>query len=480
MRDITPCLLFNVLVVSIGSFLFGYHIAELNAPQDIISCHGHGISLELDIRPCIPMSEQTYGLVTSVFSVGGLVGAVSAGSIADTYGRKRTAMFNSVGFIVGPALMALATDVTTLSLGRIISGLSAGSSVVIAPLYIHSVAPAEYAGTFGASTQVIINLGILVAQFLGLFLSVVPYWRIILAVGGFIGLAQCLLLPFCVESPKWLASVGDRELAYRSLVKLRGRSDVDDELVSFDDTTSPDGENDGPDDATPNQRLLGHSTEANTSTTPKITLYQFMTMADYRRQLIAVVGIMIAQQFMGINAIVMYGVSILGDIIPTGATLINVIVSLLNLFVTAIAARIIDKVGRKTPLLLSIVGMGIFSALLGTGIIFKIQVLSGISTLLFVSSFAIGLGPLPFMIASELVGHEAVGAAQSIGLTTNWLATFAVAYGFPSLRAVVGNGEVFFIFSALSVASFLFVSRHIPETKGRTVDEVWGQARHVD
>ncbi|KAK6339535.1 hypothetical protein TWF718_008941 [Orbilia javanica] len=479
MRDITPYLLFNVLVVSIGSFLFGYHIAELNAPQDIISCHGHGTSLELDIRPCIPMSEQTYGFVTSVFSVGGLIGAVSAGSIADTYGRKRTAMFNSVGFIVGPALMALATDVTTLSIGRIISGLSAGSSVVIAPLYIHSVAPAEYAGTFGASTQVIINLGILVAQFLGLFLSVVPYWRVILAVGGFIGLAQCLLLPFCVESPKWLASVGDRELAYRLLVRLRGRSDVDDELVPFGDT-SPDGEDGGLDDASPNQRLLGQSAEATTSTTPKVTLYQFMTMADYRRQLIAVVGIMIAQQFMGINAIIMYGVSILGDIIPTGATLINVIVSLLNLFVTAIAARVIDKVGRKPPLLLSIVGMGVFSALLGTGIIFKIQVLSGISTLLFVSSFAIGLGPLPFMIASELVGHEAVGAAQSIGLTTNWLATFAVAYGFPSLRAVVGNGEVFFIFSVISVLSFLFVSRHIPETKGRTVDEVWGYSRHVD
>ena len=93
------------------------------------------------------MSEQTYGLVTSVFSVGGLIGAVSAGSIADTYGRKRTAMFNSIGFIIGPILMALATNVTTLSLGRVISGLSAGSSVVIAPLYIHSVAPVEYAGT---------------------------------------------------------------------------------------------------------------------------------------------------------------------------------------------------------------------------------------------------------------------------------------------------------------------------------------------
>ncbi|KAF3932425.1 hypothetical protein ABW20_dc0100035 [Dactylellina cionopaga] len=93
------------------------------------------------------MSAQTYGFVTSVFSVGGLLGAVTAGYIADTYGRKKAAMFNSAGFIVGPALMALATNVTTLSIGRVISGISAGSSVVIAPLYIHNVAPPEYAGT---------------------------------------------------------------------------------------------------------------------------------------------------------------------------------------------------------------------------------------------------------------------------------------------------------------------------------------------
>lgn len=294
--------------------------------------------------------------------------------------------------------------------------------------------------------------------------------------GGVIGLAQCILLPFCVESPKWLASVGSKDLAYRSLVKLRGRADVDDEIAAFTDGGGRRNETDD-EDADVNQRLL--DTPADTGSR-KVSLYEFMTGPEYRRQLIAVVGIMIAQQFMGINSIIMYGVSILQDIIPTGATLINVIVSLLNLFVTAIAARVIDRVGRKLPLLVSITGMGIFSALLGIGILFKIQLLSGISTLLFVSSFAIGLGPLPFMIASELVAHDAVGAAQSIGLTTNWLATFVVAYGFPSLREAVGNGQVFFIFSGLAVVFFLFVAKNIPETKGRTVDEVWGSSRHVD
>ncbi|KAK6526218.1 hypothetical protein TWF694_004836 [Orbilia ellipsospora] len=421
------------------------------------------------------MSEQEFGLVTSIFSVGGLFGAVTAGSIANKYGRKRAALFNSAGFIIGPILMALATNITTLSIGRIISGVSAGSSVVIAPLFIHNVAPPEHAGVFGASTQVIINVGILIAQFLGLFLSSVPYWRVILGVGGLIGLAQLVLLPFCVESPKWLVSAGERDLARRCLAKLRGRPDIEDEITTYSRETNHGSIHD--EDPDPSQGLLDNATHNNT---PQVTIYEFLTNVEYRRQLIAVVGIMIAQQFMGINVIIMYGVSILKDIIPRGAYLINVIISLLNLFVTAIAAKMIDRVGRKTPLLVSITGMGIFSALLGIGIVFKIQLLSGVSTLLFVSSFAIGLGPLPFMIASELVGHDAVGAAQSVGLTTNWLATFAVAYGFPTLRLVVGNGQVFFIFGILSVFFFLFVSKNIPETKGRTVDEVWGLTQHAD
>ncbi|KAF3933445.1 hypothetical protein ABW19_dt0201857 [Dactylella cylindrospora] len=419
------------------------------------------------------MSEREYGFVTSIFSFGGLLGAITAGSITDRYGRKKTALFNCAGFIVGPAFMTLATDITTLSIGRVIVGVSAGSSVVVGPLYIHNVAPPEHAGAFGASTQVIINFGILVAQSLGLFLSTVPYWRLILAIGGFIGLAQLLLLPFCVESPKWLASTGNLPLARRSLARLRGRLDIEDEIFAINAGREASDEG----DTAPDQRLLSTADDDHTE---KVSLYSFLTDAEHRPQMIAIVGIMIAQQFMGINVIVMYGVSILKDIIPTGAALINVIVSLLNLFVTAIAARMIDKVGRKPPLLFSIAGMGFFSLLLGIGIVFRVQLLSGVSTLLFVSSFAIGLGPLPFMIASELVDHKAVGAAQSIGLTTNWLATFAVAYGFPSLRLILGNGQVFFIFTTLSIVFFVFVSKCIPETKGKTVDEVWGRTRRVD
>lgn len=296
----------------------------------------------------------------------------------------------------------------------------------------------------------------------------------ILGTGGFIGILQLLLLPFCVESPKWLLSAGSEELARNTLRKLRGTTDVEDEIISYrrSHATYED------DEASPSQGLLASDSSNNPRpASPAVTILSFLTVVEYRNQLFAVVGIMIAQQFMGINVIVMYGVSILKDIVPSAAALINVAVSLINLFVTVAAARLIDKFGRKPLLLLSILGMGFFSGLLALGITYQLPVISGLSTLLFVSSFALGLGPLPFMIASELVAHDAVGAAQSIGLTTNWLATFAVAYGFPVLRSFIGNGGVFLTFTLLSALFTAFVVRFIPETKGKTVEEVWFGSR---
>src|SRR5262249_13935015 len=112
---------------------------------------------------------------------------------------------------------------------------------------------------------------------------------------------------------------------------------------------------------------------------------------------------------------------------------------------------------------------------------FKVKVLSAVSTLFFVASFATGLGAFPFMIATGVVGHPAVGGGQSISPTVNWLAPFTLGYGLPRLRAFMGNGNVFFVFSCTALVFFTFVSRFVPETKGkRSADEVWGITRRED
>lgn len=211
-----------------------------------------------------------------------------------------------------------------------------------------------------------------------------------------------------------------------------------------------------------------------------LSIMQVFHHPDYKKAAIAVIMVMLAQQFSGINSIVMYGVSLLAGLLESNSALLNLAVSAINIVITAGGAPLPDKFGRKPCLLGSIAGMGISALLLAIGIMKSVPVLSALAVLFFVSSFALGLGPVPFILASELVGPEAVDATQSIALGANWIATFIVAQFFPLLSAQLG-GKVYLIFAALSAFFFGFLSWYVPETKGRkNADEVWGRERRVD
>ena len=186
---------------------------------------------------------------------------------------------------------------------------------------------------------------------------------------------------------------------------------------------------------------------------------------------------MAAQQLTGINSIVMYSVSLLSALLPTTAALLTVMVSALNVVMTTACAPLSDKIGRKTCILLSIAGMGISSLLLFSGIFWGVKPLAAAATLTFVGSFAVGLGPVPFILANELVGPEAVGATQSWALAANWIATFLVSQFFPIINeALGGRGKVYILFAAFAGAFGAFIAWWVPETKGkRGADEVWGR-----
>ena len=190
---------------------------------------------------------------------------------------------------------------------------------------------------------------------------------------------------------------------------------------------------------------------------------------------------MLAQQLCGINSVIMYSVSFLRDLLPTTAGIITIAVGALNLVMTIACAPLSDRLGRKTCLLLSIAGMGSMSLVLGFALLFGVQILAAVATLLIVASFAVGLGPIPFILANELVGPEAVGATQSLALSANWIATFLVAQFFPILNVALDQGRVFFLFAGLAVVFFAFVLWWVPETKGKkNADEVWGRERRED
>lgn len=491
-KDLTARLLITVAAIGLGPLQFGYHLAELNAPQSVMSCE----ALDPKISDCIPMESRDIGLVNSINAIGGCFGAMFSGAIADRIGRRRCSFINCIFFVLAPLIMATATTVPMMCLGRFLAGIGAGSSIVVTPVYVNEISPPNLRGVLGSMIQLSINFGIMTSQFLGIFWSTEAHWRRILFAGSVIGILNGLLLPICVESPKWLALNGMVQEARVALMKLRSSPNAfDDEFVqwragitatnSIISTSEGEetGRSEGGDTNTPASSGLASesagllSTEDNFKDSDNnkgvIGAMEFFTNQQYRKILVAVIGVMVIQQMCGVNSIVFYGVSILSSSLPQGSKVINCFISLMNCIVTAAIAPAVDKYGRKPLLLVSTAGMGLFSGLLTLGLSFNWSIVSSISACLFVVSFATGLGPIPFLIISELTPSPAVGISQSVATTANWLSTFLVGFLFPILKSSLQD-QVFLVFTLTSLLSLIFFVKFVPETKGKpNARRVW-------
>ncbi|KAK8209626.1 vacuolar protein sorting-associated protein 73 [Phyllosticta capitalensis] len=478
-KDLTAYFIFLLFTATLGPLLFGFHLAELNTPEDVIRCKKKSLFAKsaAKLPQCMPMDPAQWGLVGSIFTLGGLLGALSAGPVAGRYGRLKCMQFTTVFFVIGPVLEALSPHIGVLGFGRFVSGLGAGAAVVVVPIYISEVAPPAERGFFGSFTQIMCNVGILITQLLGYFLSHGSMWRVILAAAGVIGLIQAIGLFAGVESPKWLADQGRPSKAKKNLRKIRGQdANISEEIQDwgFADVDQMSDEE---------ETLLNNSEDSTISPPPDkankapLGTLAVLTHPETARATFSVMMVMLAQQFTGINSIIMYGVSLLATLLAANSALLNLLVSVVNIIATTSSAPLIERLGRKTCILGSITGMGVTSLLLGISILRHIPILSVVAVVGFVASFGLGLGPVPFILASELVGPEAVGAVQSWALAANWVATFIVAQFFPILSARLG-GHVFFIFAALAIVFGSFIAFFVPETKGkRNADEVWGRQR---
>ncbi|ROT37488.1 hypothetical protein SODALDRAFT_280627 [Sodiomyces alkalinus F11] len=477
--------------------------AELNAPQDVINCKKKAINTAEpypskwwhSARPeskttggllphCIPMNDAAFATVSSIFTAGGLVGALCTGPYASKRGRLSAMRLTALLYVVGATLETTAGNIPWLAVGRFLSGVAAGASTVVVPLYISEISPPSERGLFGATTQISINVGILFTQTLGYFLSYGSAWRGILGTGIAIALVQASGLVFMPESPAWLAANRDVTEARRVLQRIRGSNyDIGEETAAWE----------GGDLESEREGLLsqtgaedGRPTPSSKSSGSHLGFIQVVKDSQYRPAIIAVVAVAFAQQFCGINSVIMYSVSLLTDLLPISSALLTILISVVNLVTTVSCSPLPDRLGRKTCILLSIIGQGTSSLALALSIRFGIKILSAVSVVAFVGFFAVGLGPVPFILASELVGQEAVGATQSLCLAANYIATFFVAQFFPIINATLndvlgGAGWVYFIFAGFALFFAFFISWRVPETKGKKdADEVWGRTRRLD
>lgn len=296
-RDTTAYLVYVLLVATLGPFQFGYHLAELNAPQDVLTCKKksiHQSALPNSLPQCIPMNIAQFSVVTSIFTLGGLLGALGAGPSCNRYGRLQTMRLTTFSFVLGSALESFAPNIGLLCFGRLVSGLGCGAAIVVVPIYIAEVAPPKQKGLFGAFTQVSICLGILVTQLLGYFMSKGNLWRIILAIAGAIGVLHFAGLFLVPESPKWLAENRSPQHARHILRRIRGhKADVDAEVKAWNIDASAT-------DITEEESLLSAPPGSHPGSNPRaasssISLWGALVHPAYRPAIIAVIAVMFTQ-----------------------------------------------------------------------------------------------------------------------------------------------------------------------------------------
>jgi SP family galactose:H+ symporter-like MFS transporter len=415
----------------------------------------------LFLKKDFALSAFEQGIVTSAVLVGATLGAGFSGHLADRFGRRRMVIALAVLFFIASLVTGLAPTVAWLIFGRILVGIAIGVCSYTGPLYISEISPAESRGSLVSLNQLLITVGILVSYLADFLLAGGEHWRwmfglaaipsVVLAVG-------MLLLP---ESPRWLVYKGRPDLAEKVLRRVLPEEDINRELAAITSLASEGN---------------GHPATSSRNTAGWAELLS----AENRPALIVGVGLAMFQQITGINTIIYYAPTIfqlahIGS--AAQAILATAGVGAVNVLMTVISIRLIDRVGRRPLLLTGISGMIASLAVLGA--VFSLSSsasslgwLAVVSMMLYVGSFAISLGPIFWLLISEIYPQRVRNLAMGVATMANWGFNLIVALTFLSLVESLGANWTFWLYAVISIASLLFCYRRVPETKGRVLEEI--------
>uniref|UniRef100_A0A8C3UT49 Solute carrier family 2, facilitated glucose transporter member 4 n=1 Tax=Catharus ustulatus TaxID=91951 RepID=A0A8C3UT49_CATUS len=413
--SLTPALALTVFAASLSSLGFGFNIGVINAPQKVLEGEYNATWARRWGSPPPPQTiSLLWSLSVAIFSVGGM-GTWAWLKLAWNWAGRALLATNGLA-VVGGALMGgakLGPTYTLIIIGRFIVGAYSGLVSVLVPLYVGEVAPLRLRGALGTLHQLGIVLGILGAQVLGLraLLGTPAAWPALFGAGLLPAALQLLLLPLCPESPRFLLARGQRGRARRG------------ECGAFG--------------------LAG------------VGLLELCRSRRYRQPLIVTLGLQLAQQLSGINAIFYYSTSIF-----EGAGLRDPAVGTIGTGVVNVAATVVlvERAGRRLLQLVGLLGM---MGCLG-GPVWGALALA--SALAFVGFFAVGPGPLPWFVGAELFPPGPRGAALGLAGLVNWASNTAVAMAFPDALGPF----VFLLFGGLLAGFALFTFLLLPETRGRT------------
>jgi MFS transporter, SP family, galactose:H+ symporter len=427
------------LFAALGGLLFGYDTGVISGALIFIK-HEFGLST---------VAEE---IVVSGVLLGATIGAAFGGKAADLFGRRRVLLVTAAIFGIGALASAVAPSPLILIVSRVVLGLAIGLASTNVPVYLSEIAPAHARGWVVSLFQLAVTVGIVVAYLTDYaFAGIEGGWRLMLGLGVAPALVFGIGMFFLPETPRWLIRGGHYEVAHRVLVRIRDLGDVQIEIEEIKASLAQQAES-------------GHWTD--------------LLHRQVRPALVVGLGLAVFQQITGINTVIYYAPKILqsaGFASASGAILATVGVGIVNVAMTIVAMFLVDRAGRRPLLLVGIAGMIITLGVLGLSFRYPTAQLAWIAVIClmgYVASFAISLGPIFWLLIAEIYPLKVRGLAEGTAATFNWASNLIVSLTFLTLIEKLGASSTFLLYALASVASWLFAYYFVPETKGRTLEEI--------
>jgi sugar porter (SP) family MFS transporter len=430
------------MVAAIGGLLFGFDTAVINGAI-------------VFIKRQFGLSDSQTEIAASSLLLGCVVGASVAAFTSDRFGRKRVLLAAATLFTLSSIGAALPRDLIEFSVARLVGGVAIGIASTLSPLYIAEISPAQKRGLLVSLNQLAIVTGILLSYSVNYLLTGAgpANWRWMFASAALPSMAFLLTLLFIPESPRWLMQKGREPEAKRFLAQMVGPQAASREIEAIRDAISEESGD-----------LLDPA---------------------FRKALMVAILIALFSQFTGINTIIYYGSIVFLEHVPhqTAVTALwaNVIIGAINFVATVAGMLLIDRSGRKSLLMTAFGGMAVSLVAVSAAIHFQA---SGVIVLIFiltyVACFAVGVGTGTWVLMSEICPTRVRGRAMSVATVFLWCGTLLVTLTFLSLVSLFTAAGVFLLYAIISIAAFLFVWRGVPETKGRTLEEIekfWSSQR---
>jgi sugar porter (SP) family MFS transporter len=427
---------------ALGGILFGYDLGVIS-----------GVLLFIKTKTVFDLGSVGQGVVGGCLAAGAIIGAAIAGRLTDRPGRRRTIMIGATIFAIGTIGCTFAPNATVFVIARFIVGVAVGATSATVPTYLSELAPSRLRGALSSLNQLMICSGILIAYIVDWLLSGSSDWRAMIAIGIVPAVLLLIGMATLPETPRWLLKQGREGEARQVITSAQGKVDIDAEVSGIREVIRLDGEARG-------------------------TLRDLA--AKWVRPMVIVALILaVGQQFSGVNAINLYAPTIFKNlgIGTSNALFASIVLGIVKVAFTAWVIFVVDRWGRKPLLLLGNVLMSVTLVLLGIAVLtLHNPNAAAISTIIllvvYLAGYELGWGAVVWVMMSEVFPLKVRGVGMGMGSVVLWAATFAITFVFPVMDDSLGLSNSAFIFAGVGVVLYLLVFKFVPETKGRSLEQI--------